>query len=236
MRENPINDHLSQAALNDLRSSDYKRWRQALIYLREKKHPQLASALISVLREMSANKDWSQRIDAAITLGDIGILDAVPALIEALRGYDEWLATAAAEALGKLKDERAVPSLVDALRSERKLQLLAKAIAEHRERMARKDFPPNAHPAEFCRPDILQFNQDIYDIRAAAATALSVIGSDQALTGLAQGLYFQDSQSSGIRVLTIHLLRKVGTQKVLDILKEGENGQVGGLPQQGYLE
>jgi HEAT repeat protein len=211
------NDDLYQAALNDLHNSDYKRWRQAFDLLLRSEDSQLAPALIGVLRE---NRDWFVRINAAKALGDLGALEALSALIEALNGDDEWLAAAAAEALGKLGKDDAVPSLVTALRAEKSLRILSDAVIAHKERMARKDFPKNADATEFYRPDILQFDDDIYAVRVSAAQALGRIGSNRALEGLAEALSFQDEQSSAIRTIVITLLSEAGTQNALDLLGE----------------
>jgi HEAT repeat protein len=61
--------------------------------------------------------DWGVAAHAAQTLGELGVgaRKAVPALIDALLGGDDWVAIDAAKALGKIGDSRANEALLKTL-------------------------------------------------------------------------------------------------------------------------
>lgn len=71
--------------------------------------------LSSALTSFVGDDQYHLRRDAAELLGTFGEVQAVPALIEALRDINPWVRGASAHALGRLADKRAVKGLVVAL-------------------------------------------------------------------------------------------------------------------------
>jgi HEAT repeat protein len=164
--------------------------------------PQSISAVLKVLQDEDANL----RMAAAEVLGEIGSLQVIPALAQALL-HDEnaGVRKAAAKALGKIGDTRAVPDLLQALRNE---EGDARAIAA-------KALGLIGDPqAVFALAQVLLHDENT-GVRKAAADALGNIGDSQATPALVKAL--QDEDAS-LRMTVAAALAKIGDPQAMPVL------------------
>ncbi|CAK0844498.1 unnamed protein product [Prorocentrum cordatum] len=117
-------------------------------------------------------KEWGERERAARALGELGDAEAVPGLLEALRGdADSKVRQAAAEALGELGAAEAAPGLLEALRGD-------------------ADFDPRRLWGGPYPPDLYNLGPRLRlpDVRLAAARALVKLGAAEAVPRLLEAM------------------------------------------------
>lgn len=131
--------------------------------------------------------ETSQKVNAALSLGRSGKRSAVNALAAALKDKDEYVRKAAARALGESKDARAVKPLIAALEDKHPhvRSIAAEALEAWGWRptagkqralfaISRQQWDDAVkEKAEAVEPLIAALKGDDYDVRGAAAKALT---------------------------------------------------------------
>jgi len=164
------------------------------------------AGLLMVLK----GKDARARGQAAIALGELGARSTVSAIAELLLARDSALAekTAAAEALGMIKDEAAIDVLVDANAQSRERERAGiDAAMESTDRKYSTNFYVNRIAA------------DEYTLRSAIAIALGRIGGERAVRALFDMLASEtgqmaDSVKSDVRNSIADALQREGQRLV----------------------
>jgi HEAT repeat protein len=166
----------------------------------------LASALglsARYVAQVRAASSWSERANAATVLGQLGVAEAVPALLAALRDphEDVTVKEAAAEALGRVRDPAAIPVLIDELRvvDEFSSPRVAGALASF-----------GAPAVEPLRHAILE--SDAPATRAWASRVLGMIGDASATAALVDRL--QDPHEQ-VRASAAEALGRLGGPRAL---------------------
>jgi HEAT repeat protein len=95
-------------------------------------------------------KKWLQVLDepdaemskiAADKLGELGMKEAVPALIKAMQGRTMFVAMASAQALGTIGDEQAIPALIKTLQRHQEVNVRTAAAESLGNLRARQGIP-----------------------------------------------------------------------------------------------
>ena len=103
---------------------------------------QRGEVIDSLVHSLQNDGDWHGRGEAAIALGRIGDVSAVPALTHALEHDERWSVRCnAAYALGEIGDTSAVPALTHALQHDGDKDVrsaAADALGEYRRRRSKR--------------------------------------------------------------------------------------------------
>lgn len=118
----------------------------------------------------------NEKLDAANILGDMGALEAVPALIALLDNPDESLARDVARALGKIGDLRAVPALVKTLKNRHSYNSYEVAVNAGKA-LSRL----GGLKAEMALRDALSYKQTHHEVRRCAIHQLGYLAGERAL-------------------------------------------------------
>ena len=149
--------------------------------------------------------DWSVRMDAAKSLGELGDVRAVEPLIECLEDEDEDVRSIAAEALGKIGDAKAIEPLIKALNDDKRA--VRSAAAEALGRIG--------------KPGVEQLVQALKDksarVRLGAAEALGKLRDVRTIEPLIQAL---EDDNLDVRWSAAEALSKIGKPAVEPLIKK----------------
>ncbi len=155
--------------------------------------------LEAALQSLKAH-DVTERCDAARYLGDAGVREAVPPLLETLKECSPRVCKAAVEALGKIKDPRAIPGLATVLHNQNVESDLRESAAKAMGNIGDADAIPALIQA-------MNTDNEMY-VRLTAARALGTIGDSRALSALAKTLH--TARWHQLRCTAIYSLGEIG--------------------------
>lgn len=108
-----VDDQIEKLKSSDLETRQQAAWE--LHKLAEDNIDETKKA-IPVLLKTIKDEDWAIRKMSTLALGELGVKEAIPMIIDFLKfDIEPEVRAGAAEALGDLRAEQAVPSLIDAL-------------------------------------------------------------------------------------------------------------------------
>ncbi|MCG8425805.1 MAG: HEAT repeat domain-containing protein [Chromatiales bacterium] len=183
----------------------------------------LPTETTQVLCELLQTGDEADRCYAARTLGALRSKVAIPLLIERLKDEDIDVCVDAAEALGKIGDERTVQALIDSLENESSGEI-ASIVAESLGKIASADSINALLKALTERPEGLEWDGDWdtwWDVQMEAIKGLGLAKATSAVDALAA--FMDDETQQDIENDVLNALIAIGgsgVEKVIGRLQD----------------
>jgi len=180
-------------------------------------------AVDTLMTEMKNNEKDYIRSSAAVALGKIGSEKAVPYLIERLRDTKATVRSNAALTLGRMGDESAVEPLIDVLESVKEAEGRRKDTVntnvDIRKSVVLALGGIGSNEATEALIGVLNDNEEMLEVRIAAASALGDIGSPEAVNAL-RTAFDNQKMDKGIRNGALLALGKTKSQETAEFFVE----------------
>lgn len=219
-------------SLNSTKSSERKK---AVAEIEKSGSTEAGKYLIPIL---SKDRDESIRAGAARALGTLGIREAAPALIAAIKAGSEEVSYFAAGALARIASNEVIMAVSEEMArsdesGERSFYWLTQALARMGgdgisaivDQLSTRSWPRRrilgdalmafGHEAE--KYLITGLSEDNADKRFWCATVLGRVGGDDAVSALVR---FVDDESNDVRTAVITSLGEIGSKKAIEFLKK----------------